>query len=230
MLCQFGRNNNPTPYQFKGMFRRILCGATDQIIKDSNVSLQDDTEMVAVIPNAENKIDFIYAHYDFDDIDIENLRTSNLDSFSDNVVEYMSGYVVKRICEKLTCEDCKKSLKGDPRQGGLISTRQFDSAPQGLVFPSRFVFKALCIAESVLRCELEKDWLGKKYFFDYVNIKICNSFVSIHSIIMKKMDNHCYDLLKEQHDESSFLRILYKNISLRIVFLPRNMQTFIILG
>ena len=59
----------------------------------------------------------------------------------------------------------KKSLKGDPRQGGLISTRQFDSAPQGLVFPSRFVFKALCIAESVLRCELEKDWLCKKILF-----------------------------------------------------------------
>ena len=37
----------------------------------------------------------MHAHCDFDDIDIENLRTSNLDSFSDNVVEYMSGYVVK---------------------------------------------------------------------------------------------------------------------------------------
>ena len=48
--ARFGRNNNPTPFQFKGMFRRILCGATDQIVKGSNVSLQDDTEMVAVIP------------------------------------------------------------------------------------------------------------------------------------------------------------------------------------
>ena len=100
---------------------------------------------------------------------------------------------------------------------------QFDSAPQGLVFPSRFVFKALCIAESVLRCELEKDWLGKKYFFDYVNIKICNSFVSIHSI-MKKMDNHCYDLLKEQHDESSFfslsLSLLSLSLSLSLSIFP----------
>ena len=119
----------------------------------------------------------------------------------------MSVYVVKRICEKLTCEDCKKSLKGDQRQGGLIFTKQYDSARQGLVFPSRFVFKALCIAESVLRSELEKDWLGKKYFFDYVHIKICNSFVSIYSDMMKQMDNHCYELLKEQHDESSFLSL-----------------------
>ena len=119
----------------------------------------------------------------------------------------MSGYVVKRIREKLICEDCKKSLKGDQRQGGLIFTRQYESARRGLVFPSRFVFKALCIAESVLRCELEKDWLGKKYFFDYANIKICNSFVSIHSVMMKQKDNHCYELLKEQHDESSFISL-----------------------
>ena len=48
----------------------VIPEQIDQIVKGSNVSLQDDTEMVAVIPNADNKIDFIYTHYDFDDIDI----------------------------------------------------------------------------------------------------------------------------------------------------------------
>jgi len=43
------------------------------------------------------------------------------------------------------------------------------------------------MAESVLRSELEKYWLEKKYFFDFVCIKICNNFVSIHSGLFRKI-------------------------------------------
>ena len=121
-----------------------------------------------------------------------------MSEFSDSVVEYMSGYVVKRICEKLSCEDCKHVLTGNQKHG-LIFTREFNSEQEKLVYPSKFVHRVLCVAESVLKSELEKNWLGKKYFFDYVNIKIVNSFISLHSVMMKAMDNHCYDLLKEQH-------------------------------
>ena len=123
-----------------------------------------------------------------------------MSEFSDNVVEYMSGYVVKRICEKLSCEDCKHVLTGNQKKG-LIFTREYHSEQKNLVYPSKFAHRVLCVAESVLRSELKKNWLGKKYFFDYVNIKIVNTFISLHSVMLKTMDNHCYDLLKEQHYE-----------------------------
>ena len=97
-----------------------------------------------------------------------------------------------------------------------VSQLEYDCGRQTLGYPIQFVYKALCIAESVLRCELEKDWLGKKYFFDYVNIKICNYFVSIHSVMMKQMDNHCYELLKEQHDESSLFSLFLVSLSLSL--------------
>ena len=62
-----------------------------------------------------------------------------------------------------------------------------DPAKQRLAYASPFVIKALKMAESVLRRELEKYWLEKKYFFDFVCIKICNNFVSIYSGLFRKM-------------------------------------------
>ena len=33
-----------------------------------------------------------------------------------------------------------------------------------------------------------KNWLMRKYFFDYVNIKICDAFVLLHSNLFLTMD------------------------------------------
>ena len=62
-----------------------------------------------------------------------------------------------------------------------VSQLEYDCGRQTLVYPIQFVYKALCIAESVLRSELEKTDLVELFFLVYVNIKICNSFASIHS-------------------------------------------------
>ena len=51
-----------------------------------------------------------------------------------------------------------------------------------------------------------------KYYFDYVNIKICNSFLSLHSDLFSKMDNHCYELLKKV--VSFYVSIRFKSHSL----------------
>ena len=49
--ARFGPNNNPTPLQFRSIYRRLLLGVTNTIVKDSNVLLQDNSELVAVIPS-----------------------------------------------------------------------------------------------------------------------------------------------------------------------------------
>ena len=64
-------------------------------------------------------------------------------------------------------------------------------------FPSLFVKKAVLVSEKILTIEMKKNWLMKKYYFDYVNIQICNAFVSLHSNLFLTMDNHCYELLKK---------------------------------
>ena len=71
-----------------------------------------------------------------------------------------------------------------------------DPAKQKLFYASPLVIKAFKVAEPVLRSELEKYWLEKKNFFDFVCIEICNNLVSIYFGLFRNMDSHCYELLK----------------------------------
>ena len=84
-----------------------------------------------------------------------------------------------RITSQLTCMKCINVLKSD-KHPGLIECRDI-----------------IHVCEIVLSQELEKNWMGKKYFFDHVNLKFCNSFISLHSCMIKLLDNHGLDLMKK---------------------------------
>ena len=62
--ARYGANNNPTPYQFKKTFRKILFGVTHKIVTNSNVYVDENLELISVIPSVQNKIEFIYDKYD----------------------------------------------------------------------------------------------------------------------------------------------------------------------
>ena len=61
--------------------------------------------------------------------------------FKGNILEYICGFVVKKIKEKTNCESCMKSLFGE-RKDGLISVCQMDEKSR-LIYPSNFVVKFL---------------------------------------------------------------------------------------
>ena len=69
--ARFGPNNNPTPLQFRSIYRRLLLGVTNTIVKDSNVLLQDNSELVAVIPSVQDRIDYVCETYDLDDTNFD---------------------------------------------------------------------------------------------------------------------------------------------------------------
>ena len=53
-------------------------------------------------------------------------------------------------------------------------------------------------SEKIIEIELkEKNWLTKKYSFDYLILKIITNFVSVHGNGFKTMDNHAYELTKQ---------------------------------
>ena len=79
--ARFWASNNPTPYQFRNTFRKILLGVTDSIVDNGNVVLQETSEHIQLIPLATDKVSYIYENYDFDDLDIEKLECSNLSQF-----------------------------------------------------------------------------------------------------------------------------------------------------
>ena len=79
---RFGCNNNPTPLQFRHLYRRLLLGVTNAIVTHSNVLSQDESEIVALIPTQEDGVAYILEEYNLDDIDLEELSESMLSESS----------------------------------------------------------------------------------------------------------------------------------------------------
>jgi len=129
--ARFGANNNPTPLQFKNTYRRLLLGITNNIVH--NVLIQDNSEIVALVPSVQDKINYICDIYNFDDVTVDD--------------------IVLKITET---------------------------------------------SEKIIEIELkEKNWLTKKYYVDYLILKIITNFVSVHGNCFKTMDNHAYELTKQ---------------------------------
>ena len=70
---RFGSNNNPTPYQFKSVYKRLLIGISDKLVKYGNVNLLDSDNLIALIPTAEDRINYVLEYcvcdeFEFDDV------------------------------------------------------------------------------------------------------------------------------------------------------------------
>ena len=190
---RFGSNNNPTPYQFKSVYKRLLIGISDKLVKYGNVNLLDSDNLIALIPTAEDRINYVLEYYDCDEFEFDDVSSVCHSEFKSHVLDYISGYVVKKLFSKISCHLCRSSLKSEQRDG-LIKT--FDLG-QYMVYPSKFVYKVVEVTEKIIAADLENGYLGKKYSFDFIVLKASNCFVTLHHDLLKKMDNHSYDLMKK---------------------------------
>ena len=190
---RLGPNNNPTPREFKTIYKRLLLGVTNFKVEGSNVLLQANSEMVAIIPSPQEKINFIAENYRLDDFNFDLITKNSYSEYKTQVIEYVAGYVVKRIKEKLTCTECIDSLLGSPalRPASLITTRDYG---EFMSYPSHFAQNVMNTADKILDEEMKNgNWLQKKYFFDYVCIKIAKVFVE--NSVCPVPCNHGYELI-----------------------------------
>ena len=191
--ARFGAHNNPTPYQFKKTFRRILLGVTDSIVENANVILQDNTEIVGLIPSVQGKMDYMSKFYDLEDIEVEKIRNLSQSDYTKNVVNYISGFVIKKIIPKISCNECIELLKSEPYDG-LTRHRDFENY---MYYPSNFVTRVTSLCEKVLQPELDsKNWLSKKYYFDYMLVKVTNAYVCLHGNELVNMHGHSFEMIK----------------------------------
>lgn len=197
---RFGCNNNPTPLQFRHLYRRILLGVTNAIVTHSNVLLQDESEIVALIPTPEDRIAYILEEYDLGDIDLEELSDTMLSEYKQSVIEYITGYVVMKLSRKINCDHCNVQLRAkSPTKQNFIGVK--DYGPENvrfLTYPSNLVTQISETCEKVILYEIENgNWLTKKFFLDFLTIKIIRVLVDIHKDIYSKLDDHGYELVKK---------------------------------
>ena len=194
MRSKFGYTNSPTLVAFRGMYRKILAGIDNIFVAHSNVTLQEETQLLGVVPDFNDKIQLVASHFEVED-DIFYANLPNVSSFKSDVVDYMSGYVVRRIMAKTDCHTCLKSLKSEPCDSmPLIHLRDYGKK---LIYPSSFVTKIMVLAEQIICIELHNNILSAKFKFDQIIMRIVSDFIHHHSNIMQQLDVHGYDLCKK---------------------------------
>ena len=105
--ARFGAQTNPTPFQFQKTYRQILLGITGSIVNNSNVMLQDTTEMVALIPSTQSKLDYISENYDIEDISIESVANSSLSDYKKHVVNYILAMLLNKLVKNYLVRSTK---------------------------------------------------------------------------------------------------------------------------
>ena len=86
------------------------------------------------------------------------------------------------------------SLLNTEPHDGLIKCKDFENH---MFYPSNFVTCVTTICEKIIQPTVEsKVWLCKKFFLDYLNLKILRTYVSLKSEELKNLHEHAFELVK----------------------------------
>ena len=67
-----------------------------------------------------------------------------------------------------------------------------------MMYPSTFVTKLTKLSENVLGPEVNsRNWLCKKFYFDYMSLKIMNVYVSLHGDDFNVLHTRAFELAKK---------------------------------
>lgn len=158
-----GFNNNPTAYQFKSAYKRLVVHGEIKSIESGNCI---PLEEIKILTHTEVRYEAKINKYASQNIrDIDNQEPENIDDdhdyiiadpskltmFTEEIIPYIGGFVVKKIKKTLKCEDCLLALVSI-KYSGLI----FNKDKGGLNYPSHDVIKVCTLAEKILRKHLHK--------------------------------------------------------------------------
>ena len=156
-----GSNNNPNAKQFVAIFKRLMfrTGVSLSPTDNANTDAQDDTSLVHVQTdkNQLNSMENIEQNELFEDgLDSRTYlpATIRLSPFIENVLVYMSGWVVRRVFSLIKCTECAELLacqKGDIESSVEGNALLILKDNGGLIHPTKDVVRVVGVAEKVLR-------------------------------------------------------------------------------
>lgn len=167
-------NNNPTTHQFKAAIKKILVhtelrneqngnciplehisilhvSSVNKISKSEDIinmtsrlsRMVNDTTICTNEDKKKDQFHIIVDHNYLTDI-------REISEFSQNVIEYIAGYVVKQLKEKLHCEECLNVLTDiDVNNNNLISVKNIRQGT--LIQPSKDVITICNKCERIIR-------------------------------------------------------------------------------
>ena len=148
---RLGWNNNPNALQFKWALRALLQKNEVTSSKTAN-PVVDEEKLNEDADNADNKLSLL-------------LKSSNI--WRDDVLEYIGGFIVKKISSCIKCAECAGALSLEMNDGtNCPDHAYFSTSPKSslisfktygkLTTPSTSVVKIVKIADKYLRAMVEK--------------------------------------------------------------------------
>ncbi|KAE9535206.1 hypothetical protein AGLY_007939 [Aphis glycines] len=139
-----GFNNNPTASQFEAVYKHLIVHNEIKTSNGANCELQDLTPIVVTSSTHITNTNYLDLLYKAEEDSEKNQITDDLVFLSpneiqyiDDVVEYIFGFVVRKISNKMSCLNCITAItkKNYDNAFSLIQAK----SRGGLIKPSRDV-------------------------------------------------------------------------------------------
>lgn len=194
-----GFNNNPNAKQFESAYKRLLIRHEIKTFDASNC-LADEVEILNYVAKRQSIQDSVTDDpcvvETFDHDYINTMWT--LDPYVENVIKYISGFIVRKIKNMDLCSICENHLTCE-NAPLLIALKNRGS----LFFPSVDVCKLCQIAEKIFRQHIHeifkkqniKDYLLNKIFAQTSHLFNSEEMYN-HILNQDVLDNHRSQLIK----------------------------------
>lgn len=202
-----GFNNNPTALQFESSFKRLLVHTEIMTSSGANCMVMDMTKILWVssstskpVENSNIYLDMLCAEIEDDDINFNTNQFNVLQQVVEDIVEYIAGFIVRKLSRKLICDECTEVLtRTNIESGSLINIK----SRGGLINPSVDVIYLCKVAERIFN-SYKSLIPTKPNIINYLIIKassqinLKNIFIVLadHFLNQNPLDNH---LLKLTH-------------------------------
>lgn len=223
-----GHNNNPTAKLFQAAYKKLLIhtGVTGSL--QANCIEQVPTIILAVSTSKGNKMktidNLLTENFENDATFHENTDhnyyitsasySKNLSLYISDIIEYIAGFVVRKIKSTVQCEICLKAIQSDTSSGNFVNIKNYSNVKQALTIPSTDVIHICKIAEAEIRLLEKTDHLVQKNILQKLIIKIMRN---VRSSVFSEYYEHMYDNNVESNHIIHLIKIIsfhYCNVRL----------------
>ena len=213
-----GCNTNPTPTQFKAAFRKLMVGGTSKLYSRCNALQEDGTVLMDIFSSNKDIQRYVEKTFEVEDEfeTFEAEEESTLE-YQTCVVEYMSGYALRKVLNKDDCLSCKKELTEETKSDKLrlihFKDTKKETEDAGLIYPTHECIKACAVAERHIR-EMKKQegFLSTPKLLVRINIKTMRTIATQYPDLLKSR-SQCtcsrYEVLKNIISVYVNLRLKY---------------------
>lgn len=198
-----GFNNNPSARQFEAAYKRLLVHSQIRAPDSGNaINLDHVTILVSTTPqnltsddglDLQQNQEFIMFQNklkeDMLKFDFFSSSSWNLTDYSENVVSYIAGFVIKSLKKCVTCLNCRVILEGEETYSLLQKRKQFGK----LVNASKTVVSICKAAEKYFKFFMKIHGLLNKNTDNLLNHLVLSTFRTLNSDILDEFKDHLYD-------------------------------------